>query len=103
MKVLGDAQKWKYSSKYIWSIKFTNLPSIVESFKIPDDPNPSWLLDDDSNDELEDDPDIALEACKESDEGGGRIEMSPPPDPIEAAFPSSKYEVSFWLFKDALK
>ena len=92
-----------YSSKYIWSIKFTNLPSIVESFKIPDDPNPSWLLDDESNDGLEDDPDIALEACKESDEVGGRIKVSPLPDPIEADFPPSKYEVSFWLFIDDLE
>ena len=53
------------------------------------------MLDDESNDGLEDDPDIALEACKESDEVGGRIKLSPLPDPIEADFPPSKYEVSF--------
>ena len=93
MKFLGDGHI--NNSKCFRSNKIINLPSMVESFNIPDEPNPSWLLDDESNDGLEDDPDIALEACKESEEVGGRIKVSPLPDPIEEDFPPSKYEDSF--------
>ena len=78
-------------------------PSIAESFKIPVEPNPSWLLDDESNEGLEEDPDKPLEACNESVDVGGRMVDSPLPGPIEDDFPPSKYDVSFWLFNDDLK
>ena len=76
---------------------------MLESFKMPEEHNPSWLFDDESKDGLEEDPDNPLEACNESEEVGGRTDDSPLPDPIEEAFPPRRYDVSFWLFKDGLK
>ena len=63
-------------------------------------------MDEASNDGLEEVPDKPLDPCKESvDVGGGRMEDSMLPDPIEEDFPPSRYEppdVSFGLDKDDL-